>query len=738
MKNYFASFIPAVKAILGIEAWSKDADKKDALLEEQKQKLKALNFNDTFINGFCEALKDGFPEDSSRKDGDSGTKGSGPDPNTSNAVIQGLLGDMTAKLVAAQEEIAVLTKEKGELSQEVSAKQTEITGLQTKIQALSGLAEQDGGKGSQHARLEPDAKDIVMNWDDEKQLGGLSGEMFAMDRPYNQRLRAEMLYRKGLTVQVPTASSIDYSRLKEDLGAFYRIPWQERLQSFLTLLPSIESIFPLESGYQDLAVLTNIWLGEFSQADNTASDFDNVTKGNYEFDNETLRMSSVMFAHKFKDLKALEKSWIGSYNKEGSQVIKWSFIEYILAETAKKLHNEREQRRINGVRKEPDLNKPGRAMEAADGLYEFLNKKVNGHIDINNGKLVYQVKPFELGTLSPENIGEKIYLGTSMIPAVLRDSGSLALYMPSHMIVWYHKYNEMHYGQNQDYKAGIMFVKEYPSVKLIPVPNADNHHRIFWTMEGNIHLFEHQSGEMTRFNIEQQDWTLKVWSNWKESVWAYAVGFKYTKKEDMDYTRQMIFCNEYDRPASYFVEADKDAQPSAGSHTSIVTASNTNLLAITDIENAEVGSVITLKCGSVNKGVKIDKSGKFDLISAAWEPKKGDMIRLMKRQDGKFIELGRETGATGALQFPDDEATPSLQGGDVFVTGANTTPTAITNFTDAVPGKTYTIHGNGDKNASTIAAGGNFVLTSEMTLGTGKFIRLVKADDGKFYEVARG
>ena len=717
MKNYFASFIPAVKAILGIEAWSKDADKKDALLEEQKQKLKALNFNDTFINGFCEALKDGFPEDSSRKDGESGTKGSGPDPNTSNAVIQGLLADMTAKLVTAQEEIAVLTKEKGELSQEVSAKQTEITGLQTKIQTLSGLAEQDGGKGSQHARLEPDAKDIVMNWDDEKQLGGLSGEMFAMDRPYNQRLRAEMLYRKGLTVQVPTASSIDYSRLKEDLGAFYRIPWQERLQSFLTLLPSIESIFPLESGYQDLAVLTNIWLGEFSQADNTASDFDNVTKGNYEFDNETLRMSSVMFAHKFKDLKALEKSWIGSYNKEGSQVIKWSFIEYILAETAKKLHNEREQRRINGVRKEPDLN---------------------GHIDINNGKLVYQVKPFELGTLSPENIGEKIYLGTSMIPAVLRDSGSLALYMPSHMIVWYHKYNEMHYGQNQDYKAGIMFVKEYPSVKLIPVPNADNHHRIFWTMEGNIHLFEHQSGEMTRFNIEQQDWTLKVWSNWKESVWAYAVGFKYTKKEDMDYTRQMIFCNEYDRPASYFVEADKDAQPSAGSHTSIVTAGNTNLLAITDIENAEVGSVITLKCGSVNKGVKIDKSGKFDLISAAWEPKKGDMIRLMKRQDGKFIELGRETGATGALQFPDNEATPSLQGGDVFVTGANTTPTAITNFTDAVPGKTYTIHGNGDKNASTIAAGGNFVLTSEMTLGTGKFIRLVKADDGKFYEVARG
>lgn len=736
MKNRFSQFVPAVMAILGIKDWNKDADKKNALLAEEKEKLKNMGFNETFLTGFCEALSNDFPDDKSQGSTENGTVI--PDDSASNAVIKGLLADITAKLATAQVEIETLTKEKGELSTEVVAKRTEITGLNQKIKMLSDMAELDRGTGAQNGTIIPDAKNIVLNWDDDKQLGGITGEMYGMDRAYNQRLRAEMLYRKGIAVQVPTASSIDYSRLKEDLGAFYRVPWQDRLQSFLMVLPSIESIFPLESGYQDLAVLTNIWLGEFSQADNTASDFDNVTKGNYEFDNETLRMFSVMFAHKFKDLKALEKSWIGSYNKEGSQVIKWSFIEYILAETAKKLHNEREQRRVNGVRKEPDLNKPGRAMGAADGIYEFLNKKVVGHIDINNGKLVYQVKPFELGTLSPENIGEKVYQATSMIPAVLRDSGTLALYMPSHMIVWYHKYNELHYAQNQDYKANIMYVKEYPSVKLIAVPNADNHHRIFWTLEGNIHTFEDQPGEMTKFNIEQQDWTLKVWSNWKESTWAYAVGFKYTKKEDMDYSRQMIFCNEYDRPASYFIEADKDAQPSAKYHTSIVTVANTNLLAITDIEDAEVGKIVTLKCGNTNKGVKIDKSGNFSLISEAWNPKKGDMIRLMKRDDGKFIEIGRETGAADALQFAPDETTPSLQGGSVFVTGENTKATAITNFTDAIAGKTYTIHGSGKENASTIATGGSFVLTSALTLSTGKFIKLVKTDDGKFYEVARG
>ena len=105
-----------------------------------------MSFDENFITGFCEALKNGFPEDSSSNDGDSDTEGGASHADLSNAVTKGLLADMTAKLVTAQEEIAVLTKEKGELSQEVSAKQTEITGLQTKIQALSGLAEQTGGK----------------------------------------------------------------------------------------------------------------------------------------------------------------------------------------------------------------------------------------------------------------------------------------------------------------------------------------------------------------------------------------------------------------------------------------------------------------------------------------------------------------------------------------------------------------------------------------------------------------
>lgn len=729
-KNKFFQFVATIKAVLGITDWNKEGDK-NVLIAAQVEQLKNMGFNETFLQGFSEALEANFPEpDDTQDTGATGT-------SNTNAIVQGLLADITAKYSASIVELDALKKEKGELSAEVESKKLEIVNLQGKVKTLSEIGEPDFGKGAGHGQLKPEAKDMILNWNDDKQLGGVEGTMFALDRPYNQRLRAAMLMREGISVPTPVASSIDYQTLKDDLGAFYQVRWQDRLQSLLVKLPTLESIFSLESGVQDLQTLTNIWLGEFSQADNTSSDFDQVTKGRYDFGNETLRMFSVMFAHKFTNLKELERTWIGYYNKEGSQVMKLAFIEFILAETAKKLHNERELRRINGVRREPDLNKPGMAMHAADGLYEFLNKKINGFVDIHSGKTVYQIKPFELGEITEANIGEKVFRGTEMIPAVFRDSGVFICYMPSHMIVKYHKYNEMRYGGNQDYKANIMFVKEYPSVRIVPIPNADEHHRIFWTFDYNIKLYEHVPGEMTRFNIEQQDWTLKVWSNWKESIWAIAAGYKYERKQDMDYSRQVIFCNEYDRPASFFVPSTKDQQPSAKLHTSIETVANTALLEITDILDAEVGQVIHIKCGSTDKGVKITKNDKFSLISADWTPNQGDVIKLMKRTDGKFIELGRITGAADALQFDPNEATPSLAGSDTFVIGDNTEATAITNFEDAVIDQMYTIYGNGTDNASTIANGGNFVLTAAITLSTGKFVRLVKSADGKFYEVER-
>lgn len=728
----FANFIPAILGILGLRAFHK-VDGHESLSAEECEKLKEYGFKDRFLQDFNAYLAN--PKDSAK--GDDGKK---------MAAVAAVLAQTTEQLQARTSELEALKKSVAKSNQDhgtaIEAKETEISALKEKIDILSDLPDSDNASGS----VKPEAKAAPFNLNDTKQLGGMPGIAWGLDRAYNQRARAALLAARGYEVAaVASPQSVDYEQLKADLGAFYRQPWSDRLQSFLAVLPAIQEVFPTESGHQDLDTLTNIWLGEFSQADSSdSSDFEKVAKGSYEFGTETLRMYGVMFVHIFRSLKGIEKSWIGYLNREGSDPVKLSLIEYLLVETAKALHNEQQLRFVNGVRKDPDPNVPGRAMGASDGIYEYIRKRVEGHVDFTpnggtTGRTVYQIKPFELPEITPGNIGEVFYLGTSMVPSVFRDTNQLVLYVPSFMMAWYHRYNELKYGQNTDYKGAVNCVKEYPSVRIVPIPNADNHHRIFWTIDGNIKTYEHLVGEMIQFKIELQDWKLKVWSNWKESIQAEAVGYKYTDPADMDGSRQMIWCNQYDRPVSYFLESDKDEQPSALLHSSIVTVANSSVLAITDIKDAAVGQTVTLKCGAGDEsGVKIEKKDKFSLISSDWVPKKGDTITLMKREDGKFIELGRASSAAGSYQFPADETAPSVKGATVFITGENTQATAITDLADAIPGKVYTIHGCGDKNASTIASGGAFVLTAAMTLKAGSMIKIVKGEDGKFYEVSRG
>ncbi len=721
-----ANFIPAVLGILGISKFAQ-VDGKDTLTVEEEAKLKSYGFDDRFIRDFKAHLE-------SPKRDEEGSE------NRQMAVVASLLASTTQQLNDAQAQLAELQAAAATDKETIAAKEAHISQLVEKVSVLSAMPEPDV-QGASAGSAAP-----TFNLMDNNQLGGMPGVMNSLSRPYNLRAKAAMLAAMGQYMTVPLASYADFSSLREDLGAFYRTPWKDRLQSLLVELPSITAIFPTESGHQDLDTLVNIWLGDFSQADNTVgSTFDNVTKGSYAFVHETLRMYDVMFVHRFSDLKQLEHSWIGYLNREGSNALKLSFIEYLLVETAKQLHNERELRWVNGVRKDPNPNVPGRSMEAADGIYEYLRKKIEGHVDFTPnggtaGKIVYQIKPFELPEITPSNIGEVFYLGTQMVPSVFRDTQKLVLYVPSFMLPWYDKYNEIKYGQNTDYKGAVRYVKEFPSVKIKAIPNADNHHRIFWTIDGNIKTYDLIAGEMFRFNLEPQDWSLKAWSEWKEGIAAEAVGYKYTNPADMDGSRQLIWCNQYDLPTSYFIAGDKDTNPSVLRHSSVLLPANYANYEITDIADAKVGVIVALKAGGEgDSGVTIKKSGKFSLITADWTPAMGEVIKLMKRADGKFIEIARLTATAGAaFQFEADAVNPSVSGATVFVTGDNTKATALTGLADAVVGVVYTIHGNGSANATTIANSGSFVLTAAMTLSAGKYIKLVKGEDGKFYEIARG
>lgn len=700
-----------VLAFLQIQAFDENEGVK-TLTAEQKQKL-SETFGDAFATKFAEDL--------SRE-----SKGQAED-NTNAEAVAGFKSTISA----LEAEKTKLEGEKTALLGEKQKLEATATTLRETITTLSAKPEPPTppkSAGEQGAETAADEKN-------EKFLFGQQFGFMAIDdsHPYNKRAYASIMARYGVMIPTLDATSMDYSSLKTDLGEFYRVRKSDRIQSFLMKLPSIERIFPLESGYQDQAALVNMFLtDEFSQADNTVeSDFANVVKGGYKFEAEILTMYDVMFAHTFKGLKQLEKNWLGYLNREGSDTMKWSFIEYILVETGKKLHNERELRRLNGKRKNPVANVPGTAMAAADGLRTWLKKQL----------AAFKIRPFQLGEWSDTNISDYVRRGTALVPAVIRDSGMLRVYMSTDAVTAYHKNNEQLYGVNQDYKANIMYVKEYPGVQIIPVPNMAESKRMIWTVEGNISLFEDKPNEMYNFNIEQSDWSLKVWSNWKESVWAFLVGRKYSSLEQIptDYSTQMIFCNDVDEPSTFYVKMDaNDTTPSVAYHGSLESVANTGATAITNIDDCAVGQEVRLKCGSTTNAITIAVSGNFSLLTAAWNPSLGDVIVLKKRSDGKFIELQRLTASSNAAAIAADDTTPDVAAGDTFITNANTGATAITTFDNAISGRVYTIFGNGTTNASTIANSGNFVLTAAMTLSAGTWIKLEKsAVDSKFYEISR-
>lgn len=711
-----------VLTFLGIQAFAKDKDGKVLLSEEHQKKMKE-NFGDDFTGKFIQAISTD-PEGSA----------------TDGTHVQEMITAMNTKLqqalaaeAAAQSQIESLKTSSAADLQAIKAEKDRLNEIVTEkeniIAALTKKPEDDPEPTGVHIKEKkwtPSGQDT--------HLFGAKQSFFAIDEKhgYNRRAYAAMCAKHGLQILSPVAtSSLDYSSLTSDLGDYYRIRKQERIQSFLVSIPSLSGIFPMESGYQDQMVLVNMFLTEFSQADNTASSFDNVVKGGYAFEPEIIRMYDVMFAHKFTNLKELEKSWIGYLNREGSSTMKWSFIEYIMVETAKQLKNEQEQRWIHGIRVNPTLNVAGTAMAASNGLLKFIKNQI----------AAFKVKPFALGEFTDSTIAQHLYEGTKLIPAALRDSGKIVCYMAPDVFSSYCKNLETLYGLNQDYTPNTGYVKEFPSVKIVIVPNMGVSKRIIWTLEGNIVLLEDKPGEMLNFNFEQQDWSLKVWSNWKESIWAYMVGKTYDSAAEMpdDYATQMIFCNDVDEPSTYFLPMTaNDTTPSVLNHTSLVSVANTGATAITGIDDCAVGQTVILKCGSATNAITIAASGTFSLITAAWTPAVGDIITLKKRSDGKFIELNRSTATSDAIAFDADDTSPSVADGTEFITNANSQATAITTLDDAETGVVYTINGAGTTYASTIANSGNFVLTAAMTLSAGTWITLQKsAVNGKFYEIER-
>jgi hypothetical protein len=565
-----------------------------------------------------------------------------------------------------------------------------------------------------------------------KHLFGLEDPLLSLDenREWNQRAAQHLLRLQGISMPAPEGN-INYDQLANDFNKVYQT--RTDIRTLLTVGSQFDSIFPMRSGVSDKAVGFNLFLDELTQS--YQQNF--VTKGAFAFEPEVQAVFDLEFAYEFRNLKELERNWIGTLTGAAadSSPMKLSFVNFLYDHIAKKIIMERDRRTANGRYKAPVQGTPGSAINGADGVYEVINDKI--------AELKVRVTP--VGLITDSNIDLKYKQIAESVPQELRDAGTMIMYIPTGKKRKYNDALNARYGSSRPNREDIDYIDGYPMIKLMELPFSEGRMRAFITIAGNIERLENKPGEaFSGMRMVPQIKTLQVNSVWKEGVIVNLAGRKAANANALavrPLTEQAIWCNEIDFDPNFYVAMEKDdATPSVGDHTSIVSMDNTAPVAITNIDDAPVGAEIRIKNGSATNGITIANTGNFSLLGSAWNPNLGDILVLKKRSDGKFIELDRIDAITdGYIQLAAGATTPDVSAAQNFLTAANAGATAITNLVNAVPGLVYTIRGGSSTNATTIANSGNFVLTTGITLNAGVWIQLQKSDtDGKFYEIQRG
>lgn len=550
--------------------------------------------------------------------------------------------------------------------------------------------------------------------------GYVNGSGFDWDkaednRPWNKR---------ALHMPVVEGSnSINIDQVITDLGNYSR-QRRDEIISFMRDNNIVSNLFPFISGVNDEMVFNSLFLGEFTQAFQDGW----TPKGTFKIEPEIAKMYRIKIDHEFKELKAIELTWLSDLNKEGSNAYKMSFVGYLIREMLKKAAKEDSIAAINGVYLAPTTGVAGLYINKMNGLKKYLKTKVTDR----------KIIPFSLGEWNATNILDWERTFVESIPEQWKDMPGMALYAST-------RYMELRYARKKTLEGGMVnydpeksTIDNHENIRLIAVPNMGDSQMVFVTPIGNIRQLEFVPNEESFLEIEKSKRVLNVFCDYKRSIQALAVGKKWDVGATTDYDHQMIWMNDVDLPTTSFIEmvAD-DVTPSVLEHKSLISVANTAATAITNIDNMAVGDTVILKCGSATNAITIAKSGNFSKMSAAWNPSVGDTITLFKRAAADIVDLYRTTVTTDAIAFTADDTTPSVTGGLVFITVANTVATAITNLDNATEGVTYTIHGGSSTNAATIANSGNFRLTAAMTLSLAAWIKVYASADGTFVETER-
>lgn len=525
--------------------------------------------------------------------------------------------------------------------------------------------------------------------DREKFLFGIEHEFFSMDKPWNrftanptsdQRLGDKKIAASfGAEVEAYSSSlaerysylqshnqlnpeklaagefATDYSQVTGMKGGDqYLIRRQDAIIARVLSIRQLTQYFPVRYGIQDRDVIFNAFFGEVSQAYQVGE----VYKGDMEIEPEMGYVDDAMIKMKFGPMKELERMYIGYLNREGSDPIKWSMIEYAIMGSLENAQREQNMRRMRGLYVKPETGVAGSYLNAGTGVLYTLIRLHHEHKLLLTDNVAYR-------TYDDANMLETVQEFYKEILAKVSEDMSLdqhVMYLNENHKQWWIQNVREAYGQQQDFTG--------PNSYLNIIPDSSTNMRIIWLpylgqlpfmmmqVPGNIQFLENLPGEMLAMQTEMQMEMVRGWSTWKEGCSPAFVGRNFSSADNLkenDYLWQQIFLN---KPS---VTLDADATTADASKGFwFISGTNTGEKKLTAINKAKKGVAYIVECGNITYVTEIDKAGSFDSISEAWTPTAvGDYIMVMLNSQNKFIELER---CTGGVRKVNKTAQPNVPG----------------------------------------------------------------------------
>ena len=425
---------------------------------------------------------------------------------------------------------------------------------------------------------------------------------------------------------------------------------QDALIARVLQVRDMTQFFPVAYGYQDRGLVFNAFFDEVSQAYQAGE----VFKGGMKIENHMGYVDDAMIKMEWGPMKELERKYIGYLNKEGSDPIKWTMIEYQLLNTLTTAQVEQNKRRMRGIYVKPEKGVAGSYRNAGTGILYTLLRYVHQ----------YDIKP---------HTGDEYrsYTQATFLPAVqefiadVRSSVTEDMDIDQHCVYlnknhqsWWIKNVRTTYGKDTDFSGpmGALNVVPDSTVRIIWLPYLGQLPFMMLHQPGNIQFLEFVPGEMLAMKMQEQMEQVRAWSTWKEGCAASFTGRRFdTRKEIFNnaYEWQQIFINRFATNIT-----DKVDGKNGFWH---ITTSTSTLTDVTDIANAKAGVAYCIESGSNIKMPKVAKSGKFATITTDFTATVvGDYIMVILGADGNFRELERCVGGKRTIN---KELQPNVPGG---------------------------------------------------------------------------